>query len=145
MNTQEKQEINTKIEELKKTIAELEAKVNEPEEQIWEPRGVYYISALGNVETIGRRISNHNSFISKQAALYTAEKLKPIYKLLCYVTEFDKEEYGVKNHSLYKSEGGARWSYSVNTNTLHPDAIMMSKPCAEELVDKLNKGLVKLD
>lgn len=50
MNTQEKQSINTKIEELKKTIAELEAKVNEPEvPQPWEPHGEYCIDLLNSV------------------------------------------------------------------------------------------------
>ena len=100
MNTQEKQEINTKIEELKKTIAELEAKVNGPEEQPWIPHGNYWVTDFYLVD---REVGvSCDRFVSKQAAQYAAEKLKPIYKLLSYVTEFDKDEYGDKEYDTYQ-------------------------------------------
>ena len=35
--------------------------------------------------------------------------------------------------------------YNLVSGDYCPDSILMSKQCAEELVDKLNKGLVKLD
>lgn len=147
MNTQEKQEINTKIEELKKTIAELEAKVNEPEEQqTWEPHGKYFIAINGCTDKIGVNLTGYNSFISEQAAQYAADKLKPIYKLLSYVTEFDKEEYGDKNFLVCKGKLDNVWiCYDLISGDYCPDSILISKRCAEELVDKLNKGLVKLD
>jgi len=146
MNTQEKQEINSKIEELKKTIAELEAKVNEPEQQPWEPHGNWFITAGGEVDDVSYTAEFHNSFISEQAALYAAEKLKPIYKLLSYVTEFDKDEYGDKNFLVCKGKLDNVWiCYDLKSGDYCPDSILMSKRCAEELVDKLNKGLVKLD
>lgn len=88
----------------------------------------------------------NNSFISKQASCYAADKLKPIYKLLSYVTEFDKEEYGIKDTYISKSQSTGMWySGFVNNIIWFADTILMSKQCAEELVDKLNKGLVKLD
>ena len=101
MNTQEKQDINTKIEELKKTIAELEAKVNEPEEQPWEPHGQYHVThSLCATKCFVEDSISENVFISKDAAQYATEKLKPIYKLLSYVTEFDKDEYGCKGYCI---------------------------------------------
>ena len=143
MNTQEKQDINTKIEELKKTIAELEAKVNEPEQQPWEPLGDYCIDLLNNV-TEWKHLGTHNHFISEQAAQYAADKLKPIYKLLSYVTEFDKDEYGEKSYLIRKYNDKFDF-LKTHVDEEYVDAVYMSKRCAEELVDKLNKGLVKLD
>ena len=141
MNTQEKQEINTKIEELKKTISELEAKVNEPEEQVWIPHGDYSVMDLHLVDyKIG---TSCNRFIAKENACYAAVKLKPIFTLLSYVTEFDKPEYGAKDTCIFKNLDFwvcARWN-----DLSFIDQVYMSKQCAEELVDKLNKGLVKLD
>lgn len=144
MNTQEKQEINTKIEELKKTIAELEAKVNEPEKQPWEPHGQYHVthSLYGERCFIEDSVSD-NVFISEEAAQYAADKLKPIYKLLSYVTEFDKEEYGAKDTCIFKNLN--IWVCAKWIDLSFIDQVYMSKRCAEELVDKLNKGLVKLD
>ena len=146
MNAQNKQAINTKIEELKKTIAELEAKVNEPEQQPWKPHGKYYIGYSGDTGKMYERLGHYNSFISGQAAQYAAEKLKPIYKLLSYVTEFDKEEYGDKICIVCKGRIDKAWfCYELASGDYCPDSILMSKQCAEDLVDKLNKGLVKLD
>ncbi len=147
MNTQKKQEINTKIEELKKTIAELEAKVNEPEEhQPWEPHGAWYIEAgIDRVDAMMEDVEGINCFVSKHAAQYAEEKLKPIYKLLSYVTEFDKPEYGGKGYCITYTWEGVWKTYQKNTLCRYLDVICMSKRCAEELVDKLNKGLVKLD
>jgi len=143
MNTQEKQYINTKIEELKKTIAELEAKVNEPEEQVWIPHGDYSVMDLHLVDySVG---TSCNRFISKENACYAALKLKPIFKLLSYVTEFDKDEYGGKGYCITYTWEGVWKTYQKNTLCHYLDVICMSKQCAEELVDKLNKGLVKLD
>lgn len=144
MNTQEKQEINTKIEELKKTISELEAKVNGPEEQPWIPHGNYSVMDLHLVDyKIG---TSCNCFITKEDACYAAAKLKPIYKLLSYVTEFDKPEYGDKIYLVCNSKSENAWIYyDLTSGDYCPDSILMSKQCAEELVDKLNKGLVKLD
>lgn len=144
MNTQTKQEINTKIEELKKTIAELEAKVNEPEEQGWIPHGDYSVMDLHLVDyKIG---TSCNRFITKEDACYAAVKLKPIFTLLSYVTEFDKDEYGDKNFLVCKGKLDNMWiCYDLKSGDYCPDSILMSKRCAEELVDKLNKGLVKLD
>ena len=143
MNTQNKQEINTKIEELKKTIAELEAKINEPEQQPWIPHGDYDVSDshIADLDTG----TSCNRFISREAAQYAAEKLKPIYKLLSYVTEFDKDEYGCKRYCVAFTWRGQWETQEHNPFTRRVDAILMSKRCAEELVDKLNKGLVKLD
>lgn len=142
MNTQEKQELNTKIEELKKTIAELEAKVNGPEEQPWIPHGNYWVTDFYLVD---REVGvSCDRFVSKQAAQYAAEKLKPIYKLLSYVTEFDKDEYGKKSYLIRKYNNKFDCLKS-HVDEEYVDVVYMSKQCAEELVDKLNKDLVKLD
>lgn len=145
MNTQEKQEINTKIEELKKTIAELEAKVNEPEEQPWEPHGEWYVeTSIDLVYSEMEDVKGINCFVSKQAAQYAADKLKPTYKLLSYVTEFDNPEYGEKSYLIRKYKDKFDF-LKTSVYEEYVDAVYMSKRCAEELVDKLNKGLVKLD
>lgn len=73
-------------------------------------------------------------------------EIKTHFTLLSYVTEFDKEEYGNKIYLVCNSKSENAWIYyNLISGDYCPDSILMSKQCAEKLVDKLNKGLVKLD
>lgn len=149
---------NTKLEritEMEKQLAALKAEV-EADSKVgeWQPRGGEYTTwACGEIsEAYSKR--EHRLFgteyPTEEQAIKARDAMRTHNRLLAYVAEFDdgwEADWSDESQSkccIYFNGTSGKYEVDVWWSNKYTGAVHMSAECAKGLVEKLNKGIVKL-
>ena len=162
MTEQNKQEQITLLQEdigaMRKQLEDaqkhLDSLKNEPCNETWEPKkGKYWVAATGYVlmdTPVKESCEFGTEYPTEKQAIKARDAMKIHNRLLAYVSEFDEGWEPDWNRNqldhcyIYYDYIYKKYKWSINTTCMDLGKVYMSKQCAEELVDKLNKGEVVL-